>query len=101
MGTLHYGNGHDIEIDDVLLAHLKLVVITKLRRNESFTLSWKYSEHPDRGRNTIWLHPAVPLRFVFEQADPAPLSPEWLEQMATSSHSTGGLVVDLDQAGPV
>ena len=101
MGTLHYGTGHSIGMDDQLLAHLKMVVVTKLRRNESFTLSWTHSQDPLQGRNTIWLHPSIPLRFVFSSPDPARLSPEWLEQMSASSHSTGGLMIDLDQDGPV
>jgi len=100
MGVLHYGAGHRIDIDDDLLAHLKLVVVTKLRRNESFTLSWTHSGSQPTGRSTIWLHPAIPLRFEFGSPAPAKLNPEVLEQMAHSTHSTGGLTIDLDQKIP-
>jgi len=100
MGVLHYGAGHEIVIDDALLAHLKLVVITKLRRNESFTLSWTHTRSEPTGRSTIWLHPAIPLRFVFESPDPATLSPQLLEDMSHSTHSTGGLTIDLDTKVP-
>ena len=45
MGYLFYGNtAEPIEIPDRLLAHLKVVVATKLRRSESFTLSWRHTE---------------------------------------------------------
>ena len=44
MGTMQYGSGSEIQIEDRALAHLKVAIATKLRRNESFTLSWK---HPD------------------------------------------------------
>ena len=51
MGLIFYGNSPDpIEVDDRTLAHLKVVIALKLRRNESFTLSWR---HPDAtGRST-------------------------------------------------
>ena len=100
MGMLHYGAGHSIDMDDLLLAHLKMVIVTKLRRNESFTVSWTHSQDATQGRNTIWLHPSIPLRFVFNSPEPARLSQKWLEQMAVSSHSTGGLKIDLDQTEP-
>ena len=41
MAQLYYGNSADpIEMPDRLLAHVKVVLATKLRRSESFTLSW-------------------------------------------------------------
>ena len=100
MGVLHYGAGHRIDIDDDLLAHLKLVVVTKLRRNESFTLSWTHSGAQTPGRSTIWLHPAIPLRFEFDSPAPAKMNPELLDQMTHSTHSTGGITVNLDQTFP-
>ena len=45
MGTMYYGgSAMPIRIDDRALAHLKVVLATKLRRNESFTLSWPHPE---------------------------------------------------------
>ena len=39
MGRLIYGTGDtDVEFEDRLLAHLKVVISTKLRRNEAFML---------------------------------------------------------------
>lgn len=41
VGTIFYGgSATPIHIEDRALAHLKVVVATKLRRNESFTVSW-------------------------------------------------------------
>jgi len=100
MGRLRYDNSHEVEIDDLLLAHLKLVIITKLRRQESFTLSWLHREEEPGGRSTVWLHPSVPLHFVFDSPEPAQLSPAWLEKMAASSHTTGGIMLDRDQTTP-
>ncbi|MGO2096732.1 MAG: DUF7882 family protein [Candidatus Microbacterium stercoravium] len=100
MGVLRYNDGQEIEMNDLLLAHLKLVVITKLRRQESFTLSWAHREAEPGGRSTVWMHPAIPLHFVFDSPEPTQLSPAWLEKMAATSHSTGGIVIDVDQTEP-
>ncbi len=41
MGTLIYGHGDlTVDFDDRTLAHLQVVIGTKLRRRESFLLSW-------------------------------------------------------------
>jgi len=92
MGTLYYGGtATPISFDDRALAHLKVVVATKLRRGESFTLSWVHGEGDAPGRSTIWVEPSIPLRFVFEDPEPAPLSRSWIEDLANSANSPGGL----------
>jgi len=84
---------HPIQIDDLALAHLKVVIATKLRRNESFTLSWRHPEGEPPGRSTIWLHPSIPLRFVFDDPDTPELRPEWIAAMANSASSSGGITL--------
>ena len=74
MAILYYGSTeHQIEIDDTALAHLKVVIATKLRRNESFTLSWRHDDGQPGGRSTIWLHPSIELRFEFMEPTPPKL----------------------------
>lgn len=104
MGTIYYGGGAmPIHIEDRALAHLKVVIATKLRRDESFTVSWKHPDDQPRGRSTIWLHPSIPLRFVFDNPEPAELSRAWIEELANSASSTGGimLVAEHFDTGPV
>lgn len=94
MGTIYYGgSATPIEIEDRALAHLKVVIATKLRRGESFTVSWTHPEDQPRGRTTLWLHPSIPLRFTFDEAVAPELSREWLEDLANSAHSSGGIVL--------
>jgi hypothetical protein len=96
MGYLFYGNAAEpIEIPDRLLAHLKVIVATKLRRSESFTLSWRHTEDIPGGRSTIWLQPSIPLRFVFHSESES-LDPELLVRFAQASNSSQGLTIDLD-----
>ncbi len=96
MGNLFYGNtGEPIDMPDSLLAYLKVVAATKLRRAESFTLSWRHPDGAAGGRTTIWMQPAIPLRFVFDTAEPVALEPEILKRLAQGANSSNGLVVDL------
>jgi len=104
VGTIYYGGGAmPIHIEDRALAHLKVVIATKLRRDESFTVSWTHPDDQPRGRSTIWLHPSIPLRFVFDDPEPSELSRQWIEELANSASSTGGilLVAEHFDTGPV
>lgn len=92
MGVLYYGaNASAIHIDDRALAHLKVVIISKLRRDESFSVSWRHPEEEDNGRSTIWVHPAIPLRFEFEEPEAPRLNREWVEELAVSANALGGI----------
>ncbi|MDQ1123411.1 hypothetical protein QE412_001984 [Microbacterium trichothecenolyticum] len=69
-------------------------------RGESFTLSWRHRDDEERGRSTLWLHPAIPLRFVFDDAEPATLSREWIERLAESANSSGGIFLVPEDIAP-
>jgi len=104
VGTIYYGGSDTpINIEDRALAHLKVVIATKLRRSESFTVSWRHPDGQRRGRSTIWLHPSIALRFVFDDPEPTELSREWIEELANSANSSGGitLVAEHFDTGPV
>ena len=97
MGTIYYGGfATPIHVDDRTLAHLKVVVATKLRRHESFTVSWRHPDDQRNGRSTIWLAPSIPLRFVFDDPEPAELSREWIEELMTSANTSGGIMLGPD-----
>jgi len=94
MGTIYYGSSEmPIDIEDRMLAHLKVVIATKLRRSESFTVSWRHPDDEPRGRSTIWLNPSIPLRFVFDDFEPPQLNPEWMVELANSANSSGGILL--------
>ncbi|MDQ1123257.1 DUF7882 family protein [Microbacterium trichothecenolyticum] len=97
MAKLFYGTTTEpITVDDGLLAHVKVVVATKLRRGESFTLSWVHGADEPAGRSTIWLQPSIPLRFVFESEQPETLDQNLLKRMANDANSARGLSLDID-----
>ena len=101
MGTMQYGSGSEIQIEARALAHLKVAIATKLRRNESFTLSWKHPEGDVPGRSTIWLHPSIPLRFTFAEPEPPELNVKWIQALMVEASSSGGIsIVDEVVDGP-
>ncbi|MFF2495521.1 hypothetical protein [Agromyces sp. NPDC058064] len=92
MGTLYYGDSQTpIGIEDRTLSHLKVALVTKLRRGESFTLSWQHPDDQPRGRSTIWLHPSIPVRFVFDEPERPELNAQWINELMQSANSTGGV----------
>jgi hypothetical protein len=96
VGYLYYGAGNEpIEMPDRLLAHVKVVIATKLRRNESFTMTWQHPAGTPSGRTTIWLQPAIELRFVFKSPEADRLDSEMLQRFANAASSSAGLVLDL------
>jgi hypothetical protein len=98
MGRLYYGNMPEpIEMPDRILAHLKVVISTKLRRSESFPLTWHRGDD-DAERSTIWLHCSIPMRFDVSSEACASLDRAYLNELAKAANSSGGLVVDLREA---
>ncbi len=98
MGRLYYGTTTDaIELPDRMLAHLRIVASTKLRRSESFTVSWTHSSGDGEGRSTIWLHCSIPLRFDFDRAEAEQIDRAYLEQLAQEAASSNGIVFDLTE----
>ena len=90
MGSLHYGSPPaSFDIDDRTLAHVELVVLAKLRRNESFALT---IDEPKDARQTIWVNSSSTLRFQFGSAI-TEINREWLDELIDSANTTTGMSV--------
>ncbi|WP_457101936.1 DUF7882 family protein [Microbacterium sp. P5_E9] len=97
MGLLYYGfESQPAEMPDRVLAHLKLVATTKLRRGESFTVTWRHANGSEEGRTSLWMQPAIPLRFVFEASEPEALDPEYLHALANAANSVNGIILEWE-----
>lgn len=86
MGTLIYGGDFEIEIDDRMLAHLKIVILGKLRRSESCSLSWTVAKEQGSGRETIWLNPHSALRFRFDVDTNVAINPDWISAITATAN---------------
>jgi len=99
MGSIEYG-GHRFGFEDRLLAHLQIVIVNKLRANEGFLMSWVNSVAIGSGRTSIWLHPANPVRFHFDQDRAPVIDPDWVRALRHTADAPTGLLV-LNQDGTV
>ncbi|UOQ57141.1 hypothetical protein MUN78_16035 [Leucobacter allii] len=93
MGYLIYGPGAEYEIEDRTLAHLKSAVGQKLRRQESFFISWSNPVEKGSGRISLWVSPSIPLIFRFAGSRSPELNPVWLEVLRDLAHTSRGMVI--------
>ena len=94
MGTLYYGDSRlPVPVEDRALAHVKVVIVNKLRRGESFTFSWVKTRAEGHGRATIWLSPEISLHFEFDGSKSPVLNRRWLEELSLVASSGTGLVI--------
>ena len=90
MGQLLYGaTPRVIDLDDRTLAHVELVTLAKLRRNESFALTL---DAVDGSRSTIWLNASTALEFRLTVARQE-INREWLDLLIDTANSSGGMRV--------
>jgi hypothetical protein len=93
MGTLIYGPCREVALDDRTLYHLQIVIGLKLRRREGFFLTWNETDGTPQRRCSVWIDPAIPLLFLYEDTAPTPINRDWLEQLTQSSNGTRGLQI--------
>ncbi len=100
MGYLVYDSSTRVSFDDRVLAHLEVVIIAKLRRKESFAISWREPRAVGSGRSTLWFDSSIPLRFRFDGSRPPLIDREWVDRLAVAASSHGALVV-ADEDGEI
>lgn len=93
MGHLAYAGIAEYEFDDRTLAHLKAAIGLKLRRQESFFISWSIPTDLGSGRNSLWVSPNIPLVFRFSGSRAPELNRVWLDVLNLLSHTPRGLVL--------
>jgi len=102
-----YGE-QSLEIEDRLLAHLKIAITSKLRVGESFLLNVQIPAAKGSGRMSLWMSPSIPIHYRFGGSKPPELNRRWLEALSRSSQGIRGMVAMtedeaatyLGQAGP-
>lgn len=92
MGKLIYGSmATSVDIDDRVLSHLRIAVMTKLRRAESFMFDIDMGE--GLGRRSFWMHPSVQLQFHFHGSRPPRINRAWVEALLQAAGSPSGLTI--------
>jgi hypothetical protein len=94
VGALLYGSAQtEITFDDRTLAHLQMVITAKLRRREGFMFSWVGPPGAGSGRTALWLDPSSTLAFRYSGSTMPTMNREWIDVLAASSNSPGGLML--------
>ncbi|MDQ2690145.1 MAG: ATP-dependent DNA ligase [Chloroflexota bacterium] len=92
MGRFIYdATTNSVEIDDRLLAHLRIVVMNKLRRGESFMFDIDIGD--GSGRRSFWLNPSVPLQFHFYGSRQPQINRAWVEELLQVASGPNGLFI--------
>jgi hypothetical protein len=93
MGRFIYDTlNNSIDIEDRTLAHLRIVIMNKLRRSESFMFTIDLDSE-GISRRSFWMHPSVPLQFAFHGSREPRLNRLWIESLMVSASSPNGLFV--------
>jgi len=101
VGYLYYGSeAQPVEFPDRVLAHIRVLATSKLRRGESFTMTWRHPAGPGEGRTSIWMQPAIPLKFVFDSAEAQQLDPEYLQKLAREASTANGVFIEPEDETP-
>jgi hypothetical protein len=101
VGYLMYDGSTQIAFEDRVLAHVEFLVVSKLRRKESFALSWRESAENGDGRTSIWIDPSIPLRFRYSGSRPPALDRDWVERLAAAASSSNGLILVDEDGQPI
>ena len=92
MGRFIYDSvGNSVDIEDRTLAHLRLVIMNKLRRSESFMFDVEAGD--GSGRRSFWLSPAVPIQFHFFGGRQPRINREWVEELMLVASGPHGLTI--------
>ncbi len=98
MGKLHYGASRtSIHMDDRALAHLQVVITTKLRRNEGFLIQWERPHESGSGRGGFWIHPNCDIAYEYEGGREAALDHEELDRMMLAASATSGVRITAEE----
>lgn len=100
MGKFMYETTMKVDLDDRALAHLQVVITTKLRRGESFLFTWKDDASIGDGRTSVWLHPSANLVFKYYGSRRPALNPAWVEALAHVANSMHGLYLCPEPPAP-
>lgn len=90
MGQLIYSDETSFEFEDHDLAHLRHVLLTKLRRQESVVLNLP---HPLYGTVSLWVNPAIRIEFKFRSSTNVPLSSHTVNRWVAEASTLEGLTI--------
>ena len=99
MGKFIYGTAAgSFDIDDRTLAHLRIVIMNKLRRSESFMFDLSMSD--GSGSRSFWMNSSVPIQFQFFGSRTPRINRAWIEELMAAANGPRGLAIIPEPAEP-
>lgn len=92
MGRLKFPHELRLDLDDWALAHLHAAMQVKLRRGESFHLSWPHDISTGPGRTTTWVHSETSWVCTIGSRT-GELDRRWVEAFVATANSVGGMQI--------
>jgi hypothetical protein len=92
VGKFLYNAGEfSFDMDDRVLAHLRVVFMNKLRRNEPFMF-----QIPDAnvGSRSMWVHAAIPISFAFSGGRNPAIDTRWIDHLMHEASGPNGLTYE-------
>jgi len=100
MGKFFYSTAvSSFEIDDRTLAHLRIVMMNKLRRSESFMFNLETND--GGGTRSFWINPAIPIQFQFFGGRTPRINRAWVEELMVTASGPKGLWITPEPAEPM
>ncbi|MCU1544336.1 MAG: ATP-dependent ligase [Microbacteriaceae bacterium] len=100
MGVLIYGSSTmEVTFDDRALAHVQVVIATRLHSHERFFLSWRDHSDVGSGRSSIWIDSSVCLVFRYSDARPVRINPKWIALLSVPEKTSGSLFFQPEPGG--
>ena len=100
MGKFFYSTAvSSFEIDDRTLAHLRIVMMNKLRRSESFMFNLETND--GAGTRSFWINPAIPIQFQFFGGRTPRINRAWVEELMVTASGPKGLWITPEPAEPM
>ena len=97
MGRFIYDTtGNSVDIEDRTLAHLRIVIMNKLRRAECFMFDVEMGD--GSGRRSFWMSPSVPIQFHFFGSRTPRINREWVEELMLIASGPNGLSITPEPA---
>lgn len=91
MGKFVYDSNFSADIEDRALAHLQVVILSKVRRGEAFAFTWKDPISTGGGRTSVYIHGRSVISFKYTAVRTPQLNPAWLNLLNSVANSGRGL----------
>jgi hypothetical protein len=98
VGKFLYNAGESsFDMDDRVLAHLRVVFMNKLRRNEPFMF---HIPDASLGTRSVWVNAAISITFAFSGSRAPVIDPRWIDHLMQEASGPNGLTFEAAPSHP-